>query len=307
LDVHNLLSLERVREEVHRLRISAEALAALGTAIELQIGNASITNPKLEDRVKEVVHVLDLDQDLITANKETLVALLAEIRSIFVEGEKLLYSSVINSGWTHSEEKILQTQGQASSIMVPMLKRTIIPQLEGLAARLEASSASFLDVGVGVGGISIAMARTWPALRVLGIDPWEPAIAIARKNTSSAGLSDRIELRLMSVEDLSEISQFDLVWFPAPFIPRDRISASLKRVNDAMRPGAWIVSGTLNRTDDPLTAALSDLHAIYWGGDPLLPSELETLLKNSGFGQVRLISGPVWAAAALVVACRPKS
>jgi hypothetical protein len=38
---------------------------------------------------------------------------------------------------------------------------------------------AFLDVGTGVGGLAIEAARVWPALRVVGIDQWEPALALA--------------------------------------------------------------------------------------------------------------------------------
>ncbi len=36
-------------------------------------------------------------------------------------------------------------------------------------------SGSFLDVGTGVGWLAIEAARTRPALRVVGIDLWEPS------------------------------------------------------------------------------------------------------------------------------------
>jgi len=298
------MSVDKTRETIQRLRVSAGALSVLGTAIDIQLGDAAVTDPRLEDKITEVVRLLCLENELKMANKDTLISILADIRGIFLQGEKLLYSSAIDSGWTHTEESILQSQAQSSALFVTSLKRSIVPRLNDLSTRIEAPSASFLDVGVGAGGISIAMARAWPSLRIVGIDPWEPALSLARKNISSAALTDRIELCQMRAEDLSVISRFDLVWFPTPFIPKDRIPDSLKHVKDAIRQGGWIISGAINRIDDPLAATLSDLHTIYWGGDPFLPSELETFLRDAGFTDVRSIPGPPWAAASIVVGCR---
>ena len=80
----------------------------------------------------------------------------------------------------------------------------MIPRIDGLAARLECPTASFLDVDVGVAALSITMARLWPALRVVGIDLWEPALALARQYVADADLGDRIELRQQAVEELAD-------------------------------------------------------------------------------------------------------
>lgn len=59
---------------------------------------------------------------------------------------------------------------------------------------LNAEGASFLEVGVGVAAIAIEMARLWPSLRVVGIDGWAPALAVARENVRATDLASRIEL-----------------------------------------------------------------------------------------------------------------
>ncbi|MDG6997243.1 MAG: class I SAM-dependent methyltransferase [Nitrososphaerota archaeon] len=297
------MSAEKIRETIQRLRISADALSALGVAIELQMGNSHVTDPQLEEKIQEVIGILGLEDEMKSANKDILISVLAEVRGIFFENEKHLTSSTIESGWNHVEEEILQNQGLASALIVTMFKRALVPLLGDLSTRLESPTASFLDVGVGVGGISIAMARMWPKLRILGIDPWEPALELARKNISNASLTDRIELSHMRVEDLTKTCCFDLVWFPATFISKDAILPSLKRIRDAIRPGGWVITGAINRSADPLAAALSDLRSIYWGGHPLSPKELKDFLHDSNFGDVRMIPGPPWSPAAIIVGC----
>jgi 2-polyprenyl-3-methyl-5-hydroxy-6-metoxy-1,4-benzoquinol methylase len=279
-------------------------LAAVGAALQLQIGSATVA-PELETQIREVLRILGIDAELEGVSSEALVALLAEIRLTFLQGVKLLYSSTLQPGWTHTEEELLQSQGQASAAFAPMFQRVVIPRLDGLAVRLESPTASFLDVGVGVAALSIAMARLWPMLRVVGIDPWEPALALARQNVAAAGLGERIELRQQAVEELAESTEFDLVWFPLPFIRADRLASALSHVWRALRPGGWIVSGVLNRTDEPLAAALADLRAIAWGGPPLLPAALAVLLEESGFERVQVFPRPSWAAIVSVVGRRP--
>jgi 2-polyprenyl-3-methyl-5-hydroxy-6-metoxy-1,4-benzoquinol methylase len=84
-------------------------------------------------------------------------------------------------GWTHVDEACLQSQGDASAALAGMVK-SVLPELDDLGARLECPDASFLDVGVGVGALAIAMCRVFPQLRVVGIDTFDAPLALARKN-----------------------------------------------------------------------------------------------------------------------------
>ncbi len=66
-----------------------------------------------------------------------------------------------------------------------------MPHLPGLAQRLSAPSASFLDVGVGVGVIAIELCRSYPRLHVVGLEPAEAPRRETRANIETAGFSDR--------------------------------------------------------------------------------------------------------------------
>lgn len=119
------------------------------------------------------------------------------------------------SGWDHEERRILLAQGHSSVLMPPILRRFVVPSLGGdLARRLEGAEASFLDVGVGVAALSVALCRSWPSLRVVGIDPWGPALVLARENVAAAGLEERIELRQMGAEMLEDAEAYDVAWVP---------------------------------------------------------------------------------------------
>jgi 2-polyprenyl-3-methyl-5-hydroxy-6-metoxy-1,4-benzoquinol methylase len=298
------MSIDAVREAVHRLLVSTGALAAFGAVLQQRIDSVPVSQ-ELEVRLMEVLRILGIDEELEGVSTEALATLLAEIRLTFLQGVKLLYSPALQPGWTHTEVDLLLSQGQASAAIASLFQRVVIPQLDGLAARLSAPTASFLDVGVGVAVISIAMAQLWPALQVVGIDPWEPALAQARRQVATAGLEDRIKLRHQAVEDLTDSAVFDLVWFSTPFIRVDVLVLALQRVWHALRPGGWIFLGILNTTDEPLAAAFAHLRSVYWGGQPLVPAEGRVLLEERGFEQVQEFASPPWALATLVVGRRP--
>ena len=298
------MSIDAVREVVHRLLVSTGALAACGAVLEQRIDSVPVSQ-ELEVRLMEVLRVLGIDEELEGVSTEALTTLLAEIRLTFLQGVKLLYSPTLQPGWTHTEVELLLSQGQASAAIASLFQRVVIPQLDGLVARLSAPTASFLDVGVGVAVISIAMAQLWPALQVVGIDPWEPALALARRQVATAGLEDRIKLRQQAVEDLTDSAVFDLVWFSTPFIRADMLVLALQRVWHALRPGGWIFLGILNTTGEPLTTAFADLRSVYWGGQPLAPEAGRVQLEERGFDQVQEFASPPSALATLVVGRRP--
>lgn len=256
------MSIGAVREAAHRLLVSTGALAAFGAVLAQQVDSTSISQ-ELEVWIMEMLRILGIDEELEGISTEELATLLAEIRLTFLQGIKLLYSPIFQSGWTHTETDLLLSQGQASAAIPSFIQRVVIPQLDGLAARLSAPTASFLDVGAGVATVSIAMAQLWPALQVVGIDPWEPALALAGQKVATAGLADRIKLRHQAAEDLTNTEAFDLIWFSTPFIRADALVLALQRMWQALRPDGWIFLGILNTGSDPLAAALANLRSVY--------------------------------------------
>lgn len=82
--------------------------------------------------------------------------------------------------------------------------------MEGVVERLRAPTASFLDVGSGVGALAIELCRIWPHLRVVGLVPQAVPLAEGQRNVAAAGPGDRIELRAQRVEQMTEHEAFDL-------------------------------------------------------------------------------------------------
>ena len=65
------------------------------------------------------------------------------------------------------------------------------------------------------------------------VDPWEPALTLARQNIASAGLDSRIEVRSIPGEDVSEVDRYDLAWIASVFMPDEVVPRVAQRVLDA--------------------------------------------------------------------------
>jgi SAM-dependent methyltransferase len=195
-----------------------------------------------------------------------------------------------STGWRHTDPAILQTQGDTSASLAMAFKMMIVPQLGDLGERLGKPGARFLDVGVGVASLAIAVCRTFPELHVVGVDAYDVPLALARENVARAGLGDRIELRHHEIERLTDEAAYELAWLPSFFIAPSVLPAAAARVHAAVKPGGWIVLGTFGGPGKmgATLALLADL----WGGPSMTGSEAETVLTAAGFANVRILPGP---------------
>ncbi len=297
------MSLASLRELVARLSLSAGTLSVLGAAIDGRTTGKPF-DPSIQPHVDAVLDALGGRELLEGLNPVELQSVLAEIRLTMLQGAKLLYEGTRAAGWAYTDPDILQAAGETSAGFASVLKQVIAPSLPGLSERLEASG-SFLDVGVGVAGLSIAMARLWPALRVVGIDLWAPSLAIAREQVRAAALACRIELRQQAAEDLTDVNAFDLAWIPSAFIPESSIAAIVERVHRALRPGGWLLFAMVSPGSDPLAGSYARLRTTIWGGALLAPAKVQTMLERTGYVAVQMLPAPPSATVAMIAGRRP--
>jgi hypothetical protein len=84
------------------------------------------------------------------------------------------------------------------------------------------------------------MCRTYPTLRVVGLEPAGAPRREALANIAAAGYSDRIQIRDQPVEALTDVERFDLAYLPQVFLPEDAFIGGLATVRRALRPGGWL-------------------------------------------------------------------
>jgi hypothetical protein len=184
-------------------------------------------------------------------------------------------TGTLSDGWEHADPLVLQAQGTMSAAAVP--------QLEGI---FPADASAFLDVGAGVGAISIALCQRYPSLRAVGLEPLDAARTLAARNVSAAGLSERIELREQRIEEIEDVEAFDVAWLPLSFLPARVLPTALIRVFRSLRPGGLLLTATHGGGGDDLPSTAARLRAVLWGGEPVPPADVESLLVSAGFVEV---------------------
>jgi len=300
------MSVSALREFINRHTASITGLAALGAALDAAASATPLEEGPLGERIRELLAALGAEGLLADVGAQEALPFLAELRHLFAVDAKLLYERTRVSGWHHSEPEILQAAGDTSVGFVQMLARGVVPNLEGLADRFQRPSATFLDVGVGVGSLSIAVARKWPELRIVGIDLWQPSLALARENIARAELGQRIELREQRAQDLKDDASFDLAWFPTVFVAAPAVRPACERIVQALRPGGWLLFIALNPDADALGTAVWRLRMTLLGNAAVPTSSgAENLLHELGLAQVKTLPRQPGAFMSVVVGRRP--
>jgi SAM-dependent methyltransferase len=292
------MSTESVRDLADRLGTSSRALAALAAALGARVEGTPL-GPAVRAQVDAVLDALGVRQAVEAAGPAELRPLLGAVRSELFLGARLASGAPSGGAWSSTDPAVLRAAGDVSAGFPGALERAIAPRLDGLTERLRAADAAFLDVGVGVAAMAVEMARRWPSLRVVGIDPWAPALALARDAVREAGLEGRIELREGVAEALEDEGRFDLAWVPSLFIAERALPAVLGRVGRALRPGGWVLVAFADPGADPLAAALTRLRTALWGGTDATAARMEAMMARAGLVGVRTLPGPAGSVVAM--------
>jgi hypothetical protein len=104
-------------------------------------------------------------------------------------------------------------------------------------------------------------------------------------------MEHRIELRAQLVQDLADDGAFDFCFLPSVFLSTEVLRSGLAAVLRALRPGGWVVMGTLGAPGDELAPALSRLKATLWGSAALTPEQVTRLCEEAGYADVRVLPG----------------
>jgi hypothetical protein len=296
-----------VRGLVDRLQQAAWELAALAIVLR----DEGVGDDELLGNARLVLSELGLMTP--TPNEAlpvpALAALIAEGGNNFASetAAPLLQCAALlsdSTSWMNQSDEALLAQGRASAQGAAPFKWFVLPTLDGLAD-LFAGAPTMLDVGVGVAAMATEYCRTFPTLRVVGIDVFPRALELARNLSEEAGMADRIELREQDVATLQDRDTFALAWLPAPFVPRVALEAGLPRIAASLVPGGWLLVGHGKFHDDELKNAINRLKTSAYGGTPLDDDEVQTLLRDTGLELVGTLPTPE-GVPALTVGRRPK-
>jgi SAM-dependent methyltransferase len=144
---------------------------------------------------------------------------------------------------------------------------TWIPALDGVEEKLEAG-ARVADVGCGLGSTSVLLAQAYPLTTIIGSDPHEASIELARKRSADAGVADRVDFQVASAQDFFGGSYDLITMFDCLHDMGDPLGAA-RRVRDALSPdGTWLLVEPF--ADDSLEGNLNPVGRLYYAGSMFL-------------------------------------
>jgi SAM-dependent methyltransferase len=167
----------------------------------------------------------------------------------------------------------------------------VLPRLPGLDRRLR-DGGRVLDVGCGGGWAVVQFAERFPEISCVGIDVEPHSVDLARRLIAERGLTDRCEVRALSVDQLVEDGTYNVA---TSFLAVHEIAPALKpaafaAVARALKPGGCflIFDETYPETDEALRtmptrfAALAQWYEVTWGNVVNTRTELDALCSEAG-------------------------
>lgn len=290
------------------------ALSSLRVAVETGMIGSLASGPRTTDALAKVSR---LDATMTTRIADVLVAygifvrdgeayalsemgraqaargesLRADIAVTFGQTRALVEEArrgTLSAGWRPFDPEVVRSQAQLSYqmsfAMVPMMKKGW-PEVHAI---LEREGAVFVDIGVGGAGGACAIAKQFPKLRVIGIDPLPAALVEARANVIAHGLTDRIELRAQSGDELTEENSIDVAFLPSKFFGDEALTATLRALSRSLKPHGAIMAAAWRDVGEPHAAAVSKLRTECWGAGPRTTEQVTAMLNDAGFKKIAL-------------------
>ena len=151
-----------------------------------------------------------------------------------------------------------------------------------IAAKLRLSPGMrVLDIGCGWGGMALTLARDHGA-RVLGVTLSEEQHRVATARAAAAGLSDRVEFRLMDYRDVTGV--FDRIVSVGMFehVGRPQYQTYFAKVASLLHPDGVALIHTIGRTAPPGVTSPWITRYIFPGGYCPALSEVMPQVEKSG-------------------------
>ena len=172
-------------------------------------------------------------------------------------------------------------------------------EVRQILRKADMGGKTVLEIGCGIGGPAIVIAREYGAAKVVGIDIEPQLIERAGRNAAEAGLEEKIELKLVEPGPLPfEDRVFDTVFSKDAIVHIPDKLAIYREIYRVLKPGGQFVAGDWFASDDaddlPEFRHYRDLSHLSFAMQTAL--EAEAVLRQAGFADVVLDDRNEWYA-----------
>ena len=223
------------------------------TSDELAAATASAPDPVVTwCRAAFASDLVEMDGDRFRLDEVTASILLDEDRPEYLGGQ---FSYSVTASLDYDAMAQLLQTGRTVAVRPPRYYRSI-EQLtrqdiavffeEALAAlpdlvTLLVTGADVIDLHCGGGRWLVAVARRFPAARLVGVEAEPDSTARAMRLVQEAGLESRIHIEAREVSSITHVAAFDLAYFQHALHELPDPAAALAAAWRALRPGGRLL------------------------------------------------------------------
>jgi 2-polyprenyl-3-methyl-5-hydroxy-6-metoxy-1,4-benzoquinol methylase len=202
-------------------------------------------------------------------------------------------------------------EGEAASnraMYARNLGQNWLPSLPDVHARLLADPpARIVDIGMGYGWSSIAMARAYPKVTVDGLDLDPASVVAATRNAAEAGLADRVRFANRTAADPALAGRYDLATAFECLHDMSQPVAVLAAIRRLLADGGSLLVGDA-KADETLVVPGDDVQRTFYGwsvlhclasgmdgpdpagtGTVFRPATLRRYAAEAGFSTVEIV------------------
>ncbi len=162
--------------------------------------------------------------------------------------------------------------------------------VDQIVAGLELAGKLVVDIGSGLGGVDLHLARQHGA-RVIGMEIAAPLVALAKEKVTAAGLSDRVDLRHCVPGPLAlDDASLDVVFSKDSLIHVADKDAAFRDYARVLKPGGWLAMSDWMRGPEPYSKDME-----YWFEMEGLTYHMRPLefyagaLETAGFADIEVV------------------
>ncbi len=194
----------------------------------------------------------ELEADRLVLDEDAAVILLDDSRQEFLGGQ-FVHSVVASLDWggmldffrtgrpvAERPDRYRVSIERLTVQDVAVFFQEALSALPQLVAELS-KGGRIIDIHCGGGRWLIAMARRFPALQLVGLEFEPDSVDRARRNVQTAGLAERIEIRMGDVTNPGTAGEYDFAYFQYALHQLPDPPAALRGAWAAIRPGGRVL------------------------------------------------------------------